>query len=187
MIPAPQRALAGLDAVVVGVNFEGAARAAIHALKYEGRTRVAGPLGDVLSQAVQEVAWPVDLVTAVPLHPNRLGERGYNQAALLGDVVALRNNWLFAPGVLARERDTASQVDLTAAERRENVAGAFVANGDLVRDRQVLVIDDVMTTGATLLACADALRAAGAHGVYAATLAGAVQSDAGVDAPGASI
>jgi ComF family protein len=118
--------------------------------------------------------WPVDVVSAVPLHASRLRERGYNQAVLLAQVVARTRSWVFAPDALRRVRETASQVNLNAQERRANVEAAFFAEPAVFCGRQVLVIDDVLTTGATLSACADALRAAGATHVYGATLAGAV-------------
>lgn len=174
---APERHVSGLDGVRVRANFEGAISAAIHAFKYNHNTRLVEPLGHLLSEAVQDAAWSIDLVTAVPLHPNRLRERGYNQAALLGQHLAQANNWLFDSAVVSRVRETSSQVKLNAQERRTNVDGAFAAEAQWVAGRKILVIDDVLTTGSTLVACADALRAAGATQVYGAAVAGAVYSD----------
>jgi len=177
ILPAQPRIIDGLDGICVRAGFEGATRNAIHAFKYERQTRLAGPLGDLICQALQETAWPVDLVTAVPLHAARLRERGYNQAALIGQHVAFKQGWGFAANAIERVRETTSQTQLNAQERRANVQGAFRADGSLVAGKQVLVVDDVLTTGATLCACADALRAAGAIGVYGAAIAGAVHSD----------
>jgi ComF family protein len=135
---------------------------------------LAEPLGRLIGEMVQREGWSVDVVSAVPLHESRLRQRGYNQAALLARQVAQIQKWTFAPNALRRVRETASQVDLNAQERRANVDGAFAAEPVFCDGKRVLVIDDVLTTGSTLSACADALRAAGATQVYGATVAGAV-------------
>jgi ComF family protein len=171
---APERVVPGLDGVQVRADFEGAVRTALHAFKYEGLTRLADPLGALLCEALAGLGGRVDVVTAVPLHASRLQERGYNQAALLAHYVAAARHWTFAPDALRRIRPTASQVNLNAQERRANVEAAFAAEPAVFKGKEVLVIDDVLTTGSTLLACADALRAAGATHVYGATVAGAV-------------
>jgi ComF family protein len=173
---AAERSIPGLDGVQVWGDFEGAVRAAVHAFKYEGRTRLAGPLGALVVDGLATADWrtDIDVVTAVPLHASRLHERGYNQAALLAQVVAVARGWLFAPAAVHRIRQTASQVNLNAQERHLNVEAAFSAEPSVVDGMRVLVIDDVLTTGSTLLACADALRDAGAARVYGATVAGAV-------------
>jgi ComF family protein len=173
---APARELPGLDGIRVRALFEGAISAAIHAFKYQRQTRLVQPLGALLCEAVQDAGWSVDVVTAVPLHAARLRERGYNQAALLADYLARAEGWACIPSAVQRVRETASQVHLNAQERRANVADAFAADPDWVRGHCVLIIDDVLTTGATLGACADAVRAAGATRVYGATVAGAVYS-----------
>jgi ComF family protein len=171
---AAERSIPGLDGVQVWGDFEGAVRAAVHAFKYEGQIRLAEPLGALVVEELAATDWRIDRVTAVPLHESRLRERGYNQAALLAQVVASAQGWNFAPGAVHRVRQTASQVNLNAQERYLNVAAAFSAEPSIVEGMHILVIDDVLTTGSTLLACADALRDAGAARVYGATVAGAV-------------
>jgi len=171
---APAREVAGLDGVRVRANFEGAISAAIHAFKYKRQTWLVQPLGGLLCEALQGVDWTVDVVSAVPLHAARLRERGYNQAALLADHLARERGWACRPSAIRRVRETASQVHLNAQERRANVADAFSADPESVRGQCVLIVDDVLTTGATLSACAEAVRAAGATRVYGATVAGAV-------------
>lgn len=114
---------------------------------------------------------PADLIVPVPLHPNRQRERGFNHAGLLAQAFAAQTGLPLAREGLARIRETAPQVGLTARERQDNVRGAFSAWGDMWAGRRPLVIDDVCTTGATLEACAAALRGTGSQAIYALTLA----------------
>jgi ComF family protein len=112
----------------------------------------------------------------VPLHPHRKAERGYNQAFLVAQNLTdfWRLDVLLPEEALTRLRDTVSQVGLDYADRQTNVGGAFCADPNWVRQRRVVLVDDVCTTGATLDACAIALRSAGATAVRAVTLARAV-------------
>ena len=161
----------------------GVARAAIHALKYDGVVGLGPLLAEWLAWVVKREGWPVEAVVPVPLGAARLAERGYNQAAWLAYPLAQRLGVAYAPDALYRQRETASQVGLSAAERRANVAGAFRARGALPY-RRVLLVDDVMTTGATLSAAATALRALpGVKEVWAVTVARAVLGDKGDNVP----
>jgi len=102
----------------------------------------------------------------VPLHPRRRRERGFNQAELLARALAARLTRECEPAALVRRRETRPQAGLTAAARRRNVAGAFAVRRQArVAGRLVVLVDDVVTTGATVAACAHALRAAGAREV----------------------
>jgi competence protein ComFC len=151
--------------------FEGPLREAVHALKYR---RDLG-LGEVLSRALihilGEAVWPVDLIVPVPLGVARLKERGYNQSGLIARPLAWETGLRYSPRALARVRETRTQVGLSLDQRKENVRGAFQASSNLVAGRNVLLVDDVMTTGSTLEACAVALLQAGAMKVYGLTLA----------------
>ena len=159
-------------------SYGGALVAAITSLKYGGRVDRARPLSHLLLGAVAPLRpVPPAVVVPVPLHRTRLALRGYNHAALLAAPVARALGARFAPTALLRLRDTPAQATLRRSERLENVEGAFVARpgGRPVAGERVLLVDDVKTTGATLAACALALREAGAAEV--ATLVLAIAGD----------
>jgi ComF family protein len=138
------------------------ARDAIHALKFRGRRALARPLAKlIVEQWGAALDADVAALVPVPLARGRQAERGFNQAALLAERLAAALGVPARPRWLARVRATAPQSDLGAAERRANVRGAFVAH-PAVAGRHVVVVDDVLTTGATVAECARALKAAGA-------------------------
>ncbi len=151
--------------------FSGPLREALHRLKYQRDIGIGEALSKHLIELYNELQWEIDLIVPVPLSQKRARERGYNQTGLLARPLAYTVHKPYQPGALHRPRDTRSQVGLKAKERHENVEGAFTADIEKVKGKVVLVIDDVMTTGSTISACAQALRAAGASGVYALTLA----------------
>lgn len=160
----------GFDAAYSFAAYEGRLRKLIHLLKY-GRIRpLAGPLGSWLVSALpRDQAF--DAVTAVPLHWRRLWQRGFNQSALLARSVARRYGVPLI-AALRRKRTTVSQAGLTHSQRRANVSGAFVVKRrQAVEGRRILLVDDVMTTGATASACGMALKRAGARHVSVLTLA----------------
>jgi ComF family protein len=145
-------------------------------LKYRRDLGLADALAPLLAGFVEQLSWKPHLIVPVPLGGGRIRQRGYNQAALIAQPLALALSIRYVPHDLTRTRETLSQVGLTRSERIQNVKDAFVANSRHVRDRDVLLVDDVATTGATLSACARALRLAGARGVRAVTVARASPS-----------
>lgn len=149
-------------------------REAIHKLKYGNDVGLGEALARPMIASLRKLNWPLDIVTSVPLGLARLAERGYNQANLLARPIALYFKIPFSKRALTRRRETRSQVGLSLAERRENMADAFQANDKIVWGKQVLVVDDVATSGATLNACAQALLDGGAARVYGFSLARAI-------------
>ena len=160
-----------LQAVRSAAHFGGPLRQAIHNFKYDGLRALAGSLGQVLFMGWEKDPWPVDVIVPVPLHLLRERERGYNQSVLLARDLGRRVALPVAEGVLLRTVDTAPQVGLNAFERTRNVQEAFCCADQSLSGRWVLLIDDVLTTGATLRACAAALLQGKAHGVWGLTLA----------------
>lgn len=156
--------------------FEGQLRTAIHRLKFEGRRELGPVLGGLLAGFVRgaPALAAADLLIPVPMHRIRLSERGYNHAALLAQPVAEALRAPFTEGALMRVTATAPQSGLRRDERHANVCGAFglpPAGADIVRGRSILLIDDVLTSGATVAECARVLLASGAAAVRVATLA----------------
>lgn len=157
-------------------SYDGKLRELLHLLKYEGMRPVAQILGRLLAKAIAAAGLGSErfIVIPVPLYRGRRGERGFNQAELLARS-ALRQlglNWELQNGCLLRTRETASQTGLTRKQRRANVRGAFkVGERSKVAGKDILLIDDVLTTGTTAAECARVLKRAGARKVYVATVA----------------
>ena len=141
------------------------------ASKYQRLASLADLFGGWLGDYWIENELHADRIMPVPLHPARERERGYNQSGLLARRLSKRVGVPVAESGLQRIPATAVQMELDAAQRRLNVAGAFACVGPAVRQKRVAVIDDVCTTGATLDACAAALLQAGAASVFGLTLA----------------
>lgn len=158
----------GFDAAYTYGSYEGTLRSLVHLYKYGKMEPLASHFGPMLARALpRETA--VDVVVPMPLHWRKRWQRGFNQAELLANEIARR--W-HAPvrNVVRRRKNTAAQAGLTNAKRRANVQGAFRVRGRL-DGKHVLLVDDVMTTGATASACARALKRAGAARVTLLTLA----------------
>jgi ComF family protein len=166
--------LRGFDAAYCFGAYESALRELIHLYKYSGIQTLAGPLGDLLAEALPR-GERFDAVTPVPLHWRRQRRRGFNQAELLAHRVARRCG-IPMLRTLRRVRPTAAQAGLSNTARRGNVTAAFRCRRDALRRGRIagwrlLLVDDVMTTGATAAACAAALKRAGAERVTLATVA----------------
>lgn len=170
-----ESAMDALDMARAAALFGEPLQGAIHELKYNGRRGLARPLARYLIAAFQSPTWQeiapsLDAIVPVPLHRERMAERGFNQSQLLAEHLGAAVGLTMQPGWLMRHRSTRPQVGLDAMGRRQNVAGAFEAH-PLVAGKALLLVDDVYTTGATLAACAQVARSAGATHIYALALA----------------
>lgn len=153
--------------------FAGTVRVALHRLKYSGERRLAGPLSEAMAARWKVAGAGGELLVPVPVHAERARRRGYDQAFLLAAGVSdrLRVPWL---PLLERTRATAPQFELGRPARRANVSGAFALKAGSARfaaGKWPILIDDVLTTGSTLVACSEALYEAGAVAVSALTVA----------------
>jgi len=157
-------------------SYEGALRELIHLLKYNGVRPAANVLAGLLAEAFNalESSFKQDavLIVPVPLYKSKQRQRGFNQAELVASAAlkVASGRFLMAPGILQRVRDTHSQIGLTSHQRRENMRGAFAVAADLT-GREIILVDDVYTTGTTATECARVLVRAGAARVWVATVA----------------
>ena len=157
--------------------YEGLMAEAISRFKYQGASRLAKPLGALLGE-YQDLEFPFaefDLILAVPLHPQRLRQRGFNQSMLLARRLSHRHSIPLDFTSLQRTRHTLPQTHLSGSERQKNIRGAFeVRRPEVISGKHVLLIDDVFTTGATVQECSKVLLKAGAKRVDVLTLARAL-------------
>lgn len=166
------------DAARAALLYEGHGRKLIHAFKYSNKTHLRRPLALLTAEVLTEfvASRSPDLIVPVPLHVRRLRSRGFNQALLLGELLARMWRLPMARRALKRVRWTEPQITLSADERRDNVKGAFaVPDRAAVAGKHVLLLDDVLTTGSTVQECARVLKQAGAAAVTVITIARAVQ------------
>ena len=162
------------DGARSAARYDGVVGEALRQLKYEQALWLAPDLATLLHNCIR-AEYPdqvFDLLVPVPLHPVRKRSRGYNQSAVLARELARRLRHKSRPGLLKRVRPTISQTNLTAKDRLSNVTQAFqFRKGSRLAGRKVLLVDDVMTTGATVNACAKALKKGGAATVHVITAA----------------
>ena len=152
-------------------EYNGVLQIFITALKYERNIGLAELILPDLAQVFDQAHYQIDMVVPVPLGKKRERERGYNQVTVWGRLFALQLHLKFAPTALQRTQDTLSQVSLSSEQRWENVRGAFSANPTQVQGRNILLLDDVITTGATLYECTQTVLQNGANSVSALTIA----------------
>jgi len=163
---------AEIDGIRSPFRFDGVMRQAIYQLKYRNLRALAEPLAKLLQDYLITNPMPGEVLVPVPLHQKRLRERGYNQSSLLAKELGKLINLPVVDDCLIRQRHAPPQTRTsTVDERWSNVADAFTCHDHGLRDKQVLLIDDVSTSGATLDACAAALKAAGATSVWGLVLA----------------
>ena len=157
--------------------YEGLMAEAIHRFKYQGASRLAKPLGTLLSE-YKDPEFPFsafELILSIPLHPRRLRQRGFNQSLLLARCVSRKHSIPLDFTALQRTRHTEPQTQLSGSERQKNIRGAFeVGRPDLIAGKHILLIDDVFTTGSTVQECAKVLLKAEAKQVDVLTLARAL-------------
>lgn len=155
-------------------RFDGAARELVHRLKYGDRIDLSLSLGRMMTQAGRELLDEAELIAPIPLHRMRLWSRRFNQAATLAGVISRQAGVPLAPALLARVKRTRQQVGLTRSQRADNLQGAFRVPDAMrpqVAGRRILLVDDVLTTGATANAAARTLLRAGAGAVDVLTFA----------------
>ncbi|RVQ69776.1 ComF family protein [Croceicoccus ponticola] len=169
------------DGIVAATIYGDISRQMVLDLKHAGRIALAGPMGRTLAARIGDRTGPDTIVVPVPLHRWRLWKRGYNQSALMAKAIAKARGWAHGPDVLRRVRATPSLGGLNPAERTRALMGAIAIAPrwrDRIRGRSVLLVDDVLTSGATSDACVRALKAAGAGKVLFACYARVIDGDA---------
>ena len=161
-----------LDAIrAVALYDDNPLQTAIRKFKYQNNRTAVQVLASFLVDCYHSHHLKTDLIVPVPLHPKRQKERGYNQSLMLAERLSMALRQPMDTKSLVRQRVTQSQMSLKGAERKANVADAFQCQSDKLRDKTILLIDDVCTTGATLNACAQALKNSGVAAVFGLTLA----------------
>jgi len=163
---------ASIDGIRSPFRFERNVRRAVHQLKYRNIRILAEPLAWLMRDYLAGNTVPGDVLVPVPLHRKRLRERGYNQSALLAKNLGKLTGLPVEEGCLVRQRRSSPQArSANVDERRQNVSGAFICLDERLQNKRVILIDDVATSGATLNACAEALKDSGASSVWGLTLA----------------
>lgn len=146
----------------------------IHALKYEKRFQNGNFLGKLVGNSLSFplYEWKIDIIIPVPLHPIKKADRGYNQSTHIAKGISHSTSIPYKENLLKRIRNTSSQTTMTLVERKENISEAFKAGKEsIIKGKNLLLVDDVITTGATTSECSKVLLEAGANKVYAASVA----------------
>lgn len=171
----PMPGLLSLDGAVMGYKYSGTLKEMLHKLKFEGESKFLQPLAEeavFLAQAYGESCF--DMVVSIPTDTARRKQRGFDiPESIFAGALAVKGAW--QPQVLVRIKATAPQYGLAPDKRRSNVLGCFKVQGD-VRGKKILLVDDILTTGATLDEAAKTLKQAGAKSVYALTLCGSLEN-----------
>lgn len=152
-------------------EYQGGLRNAIHRLKYDNDLGVGEILGRKCADHLERLHWKIDLVIPVPLGKKRRKERGYNQAAMIAYPMSLMLGIQYGQKQLVRSKETVTQVEYNAEQRKQNVHEAFSAPNSHLKGKNILIIDDVITTGSTMDECARALKKAGVKNVYGLSVA----------------
>lgn len=156
-------------------KYSGIIKTMIHEFKYTGHNYLGKNLGQILNNFIYKYNLPIshlDFIIPLPLHKTRLREREFNQAQILSEQIAKEFNKKILPKALTRIKATKTQTELSPEQRRQNVKNSFfVATPDLIKDKNLLLVDDVLTTGSTLSEAAKSLKVSGAKMVFAMTLA----------------
>ena len=161
-----------IDGIRAPFLFQGVIRKAIHELKYRNLKAVAPSLAGLLHDYLLENTIPGDVLVPVPIHRKRQGERGYNQSSLIARELGRLSGLPVIEDCLVKRVNTPPQVGTTSvSERRKNIAEAFICANERLKGRQVILVDDVSTSGATLNTCAEILKNAGANSVWGLTIA----------------
>lgn len=163
---------AEIDAIRSPYRFEGVIQQAVYRLKYRNLRALAKPLAGLMYEYLKVNPVPGDVLVPVPLHKKRVRERGYNQSGLLAKALGKLSNMPVIDDCLIRKENTPPQArTATLEERKTNVSGAFACRDRRLKDRQVILVDDVSTSGSTLDTCAAVLKEEGAESVWGLVLA----------------
>lgn len=157
------------DKIISPFIYDGIIKKFIVGLKFNNKKYYAQSLAYYMAMTFLKENFPCDIITCVPICNKRLKQRGYNQAELLASEFAKIVNIDFDPAVLKRVKETPTQIFLNYSDRQKNLIDAFKVDKKIVKDKNVVIIDDVYTTGATITECSKALKKAGAKTVYAVT------------------
>jgi ComF family protein len=172
LCPACGESSPGIDGIRSPFLFDGVIRKAVHELKYHNIKTLAEPMAELLYDYLLENQVPGEILVPVPLHSKRLRERGYNQSALLAKQLGRLTGMTVIDGCLIRRQHTPPQArTANIEERRTNVINAFSCSNRELEGKQVILIDDVTTSGTTLNACAETLKKSGAASVWGLVMA----------------